>query len=75
MVVYTFEQRWEILQQNDLQKMPILAKKKKIVFSGEAHFDLGKIVAFDAQKILTHTLKSRRTQNKSLFGAEFGPEA
>ena len=25
----------------DLQKMPILAKKKKIIFSDEAHFDLG----------------------------------
>ena len=31
MVVYTLEQRWEIL--------PILAKK--IIFSNEAHFDLG----------------------------------
>ena len=39
MVVYTVEQRWEILQQIDLQKMPILAKK--INFSDEAHFDLG----------------------------------
>ena len=29
MVVYTLEQRWEILRQIDLQKMPILAKKKK----------------------------------------------
>ena len=27
MVVYTLEQRWKILQQIDLQKMPILAKK------------------------------------------------
>ena len=25
----------------DLQKMPILAKKKKIIFSDESHFDLG----------------------------------
>ena len=33
-----------------LQKMLILAKK--IIFSVEAHFDLGKIVAFKAQKTL-----------------------
>ena len=41
MVVYTLEQRWEILRQIDLQKMPILAKK--IIFSDEAHFDLEKL--------------------------------
>ena len=40
MVVYTLEQRWEILQQIDLQKMPIL-QKKKIIFSDEAYFDFG----------------------------------
>ena len=39
MVVYTLEQCWEILQQLDLQKMPILAKNK-IIFSDEAHFDV-----------------------------------
>ena len=39
MVVYTLEQRWEILRQIDLEKMPILAKK--IIFSYEAYFDLG----------------------------------
>ena len=33
-----------------------------------------KIVAFGAQKTRTHTLKSRRTQNELLFGADFGPE-
>ena len=42
--------------------------KKKNIFSDEAHFDLG------AQKIRTLILKSRRTQNKALFGADFGPE-
>ena len=45
----------------------------------KAHFDLGgyisKIVAFGAQKTRTHALKSRRTQNESLFGTDFGPEA
>ena len=56
MVVYTLEQRWEILRQIDLQNMPILAKKKKIISSDGAHFDLGRIVAFGAQKIRTHKL-------------------
>ena len=31
-----------------------------------------KIVAYGTQKTHTHTLKSQRTQNKSLFGAAFG---
>ena len=43
MPVYTLEQRWEILRQIDVQEMPILAKKK-IIFSDEAHFDLGGFV-------------------------------
>ena len=34
-----------------------------------------KIVAFGAQKTRTRTLKSWRTQNEFLFGADFGPEA
>ena len=38
MVVYTFEQCWEILRQIDLQNMPILTKK--IIFLDETHFDL-----------------------------------
>ena len=47
-------------------------KKKKIIFSDEAHFDLGgnvnkKNCRIWAQKTRTHTLKSRRTQNDSLF--------
>ena len=73
MVVSTLEQRWEILRhyfENHHQKN---------IFSDEAHFDLGGYVneqfAFGAQKIRTHTLKSRRTQNESLYGADFGPEA
>ena len=48
----------------------MILAKKKIIFSDEAHF-----VAFGAQKTRTHTLKSRRTQNDSLFGADFGSEA
>ena len=39
MVVYAFEQYWEILRQIDLQKMSILAKKNHLF--DEAHFDLG----------------------------------
>ena len=50
-----------------------------IIFSDEAHFDLGgyisTIVVFGAQKTRTHTLKSQRTQNESVFGADFGPGA
>ena len=56
----------------------ILAKKtffqmKLILIS--AGMLTSKIVAFVAQKTRTHTLKSRGTQNESLFGADFGPEA
>ena len=43
-----------------------------LIFAG---IQTSKIVAFGAQKIRTYTLKSRRTQNESLFGADFGPEA
>ena len=34
-----------------------------------------KIVVFGAQKTRTNALKSRCSQNESLFGADFGPEA
>ena len=34
-----------------------------------------KIEASGAQKTHTHILKSQRTLNESLFGADFGPEA
>ena len=40
MVVYTLEQHWEILRQIDLQMMPIFGKNG-IIFTDEAHFDLG----------------------------------
>ena len=40
MFVYTLEQHWDILRQIDLQKMPILAKKKNR-FLDETHFDFG----------------------------------
>ena len=71
MVVYTLEERWEILR----HYLWRFWQKKKIIFLDEAHFDLGKIVEFGAQKFRTHTLKSRRSQNESLFSKDFGPEA
>ena len=42
-----------------------------------AGMQTSKIVTFGVQKTRTHTLKSRRTQNESLFGSlsDFGPEA
>ena len=43
---------------------------KKNIFSDEAHFGLG---GYEAHR--THALKSRRTQNESLFGTDFGPDA
>ena len=39
-----------------------------------AGMSTSKFVAFGAQKTRTHTLKSRRTQNESLFTADFSPE-
>ena len=50
--------------------------QKKIIFSDEAHFDLGGYVNKQNCRIWcieTRTLKSQRTQNGSLFGADFGP--
>ena len=62
----------------DLQKIPILAKKKSFQMNRIlilADMKTSKLDAFGAQKTRTPTLKSRRTQNESLFGADFGPEA
>ena len=57
-------------------------QKKKNIFSDEAHFNFGGfvskqncLVAFGAQKTHMHTLKSRLTQNESLFDADFSLEA
>ena len=63
----------------DLQKMPIMAKKKssfqmKLILI-LAVIETSKIVAFVAQKTRTHTFKSLRTQNESLFGADFSTAA
>ena len=51
----------------------------QIIFSYEAHFDLGRYVNKQNYHIWgtetrTHTLKNWRTQNESLFGKDFGPE-
>ena len=78
MVIYTFKQRWEILRHYFENRGNVA--ECKIIFSDDAHFDLGghvskQCVAFGAQKTRTHTLESRRTQNESLFGADFSPEA
>ena len=55
--------------------------KKKIIFSDEAHFDLGGYVnkpnchIWDTGNTHAHTLKSLHTQNESLFSADFSPKA
>ena len=59
----------------DLQKIPILPKK--IIFSDEAHFDIGGYVNKQncriwGTEIRTYTLKTRRTQNESLFRGVIG---
>ena len=52
------------------------------MFSDKAHFDLGGYVekqnyrtVRQARKTRTRTLKIRCTQNESLFGVGFGPDA
>ena len=77
MVVYTLVYASLSGPTIDLQKMPIL--KKKIIFSDEAPFDLGGYVNKQNCCIWRtenpHAyIESRRTQNESQFGADFGPE-
>ena len=49
--------------------------KKKIIFSDEADFVLGGYVNKQNCRIWgTDTLKIQRTQNESMFGADFVPE-
>ena len=51
---------------------------KKIIFSDEEHFDLGWYVNKQNCRIWgtenPNAYKTRRRQNESLFGADFGPE-
>ena len=62
----------------DIQKMPI-GKKNHLL--NETHFDLGWYVNKQNCRIWgienphAYIEKHRRTQNESLFGADFGPEA
>ena len=71
MVVYTLEQRSD---RSTYRRCRFW--QKKIIFSDEAHFDLGGYVNQQNCRIWgTETLKSRRTENESLFGAVLGPEA
>ena len=65
MVVYTLEQRWKVSLRSFQMKLILIL----------ADMQTSKIIVFGAQKTRTHTLKSRRTQNESLFGTDFGPEA
>ena len=78
MVVYTLEQRWEVGLQSTNRRCRFW--QKKIIFLDEAQFDLGGYInkqncRISAPKTRPHTLKSRRTQNEFMFGADFGPEA
>ena len=78
MFVYTLEQRWEVSLRSTYRRCRFLQNKTSfqmkliLILAGML---TSKIVVFGAQKTRTHTLKSRRTQNESLFGADFGPEA
>ena len=79
MVVYALEQRFAKWACNRLTEDADFGKKKTffqmkfiLILAGTS---TSKIVAFAAQKSRTHTLKSRRIQSESLFGADFGPEA
>ena len=74
MIVFTLEKRWAKCACDRLTEDDDFGKKKSS-FQMKLILILAGIVAFGAQKTYTHTLKSRRTQNESLFGANFGPEA
>ena len=76
MVVFTLEQcfaKWSCDRLTEDADFGI----KNHLFS-EAHFDLGGYVNKQNCRIWATerpTLKGRRTQNESLFGADFGPAA
>ena len=67
-VVYTLEQRFAKWTCDRLTEGADFGKKK-------SSYQMKLILIFGAQKTRTYTLKSRRTQNESLFGADFSPEA
>ena len=72
------EQGWKILRQIDLQKMLILGKK--IIFSNEANFDLGRQVNKQNYRIWgtenPHGYIEKTAHSKLvMFSADFGSEA
>ena len=69
-----FERTNRLTEDTDFRK-----KKKKSYFQMKlililAFMSTSKIFTFGSQKTRTHTLKSQRIQNKSLFGTDFSPE-
>ena len=79
MVVYTLEQRWEV----DLQTIYRRCRfwQKKIIYSDEAHFDLGGSVnkpnyrIWGTENPYVCIEKPKRTQNEILFCVNFNTEA
>ena len=74
MVVSTLEQRWEILFTEDADFGKKKKTKKEIIFSGEAHFDLGGYVHKQNLPIWD-TENPTHSKRASLFGAVFNPVA
>ena len=74
MVVYTLEQRWAKWACDRLTEDADFGKKK-IIFSDEALFDLGGYANKQICRIWGTANPHAYTQNESLFGADFGPEA
>ena len=78
MLMYTLEQRWEVGLQSTYRRCRFW--QKKIIFSDEAHFDLGGYVNKQNCSIWgsenPHAYIEKPTHpNESLFGADFGPES
>ena len=66
MIVYTLGQRFAKWACDRLTEDADFAKKTSFQM---------KLIMILAQKTCTHTLRRRYTQNESLYGADFGPEA
>ena len=77
MVVYTLEQRFAKWAHGRLTEDADFVKKK-IIFSDEAHFDLINLIINKQNCRIWGTENPQayiKSQNESLFGADFGPEA
>ena len=75
MAAYTLEHRCEVGLRSTYRRCQF--RQKKIIFSDEAHFDLGgylKKLTWVTENPHAY-IENRRTHNESLFGADFGPEA